>query len=256
MSLPMTLPPPAMPTPARPTPALPSPPRRQTPIDRLFRGALVAVSRLAGVRIRVARSAAERADAEAVAAAVLGERRGRVPPSLRSIGARYDAMATTLVAYDEGRPVGTMTLYLPTDSSRTVESAPLRLPDGIEPRDVVDIGRLAVLPSHRGGARLVLLGLLGAAQRFSERAGRRWWVGMTSPKLVEVFRRLNPTARPLPRALVDERPAAVVLYWIAYREGAARELAPFIMANAGASPVRILTRHCARLLRGRLSRGR
>lgn len=233
------------------TPAPVTAPCRRTGLERACAGGLVAISRLTGLRVRIARTPAALDDADAVAAAVLGDRRATMPLELRHIEARYARMSTTLVAYHRGRPVGALTLYLPTDSSRTIESAPLRLPDGIRPWQVVDIGRLAILPSHRGGNRLVLLGLLEAAQRISIETGRPWWVGMTSPGLFDVFGRLNPTVRELPLAFSDRRSPALLRYWSIYREGGGARR-PFILDVTRSSASEVVPAHLARLLRRRL----
>lgn len=229
-------------------------PRALTWGDRLFRRGLGVLNRVLGIRVVWARDAHAQMHADAVARTVLGER--RVPPDLRHIDARYGRMAVTLVAYHRRTPVGTLTLYLPGSSSRTLESAPLRLPAGVRPWQMVDIGRLAVLPEHRGGARLVLLGLLAVAQRFTEQAGRTYWVGMTHPSLLRVFEALNPTVRPLETTVDDRRPDALVRYWRSYRRGVSPAPAPFILVANGASPRTLLTRHACRLLRARLRGGR
>ena len=223
-------------------------------VDRLFRRGLEAVNLLAGIRVGRCRSAEDEMEAEAVVQAVMGDRRANIPRSVRHIERRYARMAVTFVARHRGRPVGTLTLYAPTTHSRTVQSAALELPEGVRPWQVLDIGRLAVLPEYRGGARLALLGLLAAAQRFSERAGRTYWVGMTSPGLVRAFRALNPTLRLLEPAAEDRRSPLLVRYWVAYRAGSNTTLVPFILASAGASPYRLLSRHAARLVRARLTR--
>lgn len=226
-------------------------PRRLTVADRAALLTLRAVRRLAGVRIVFARTPVARADAEAVLAAVAGPP-APIPADLTDLHRRYADMAYTFVAYVGRRPVGTMTLYLPVTRSRTVDSAPVVLPAGVHPRDVIDIGRLAILPEHRGGARLVMLSLLDAAHDFSRRIGRTWWVGMTAAGLVSVFNRLNHTTRPLRLAGVDRRPGPLVRYWRAYRGGRGTDgLAPFILEVDQTVPSRVIGEAFAAALRRR-----
>ncbi len=229
--------------------------KRLTLADRLCLLALAAAQRVRGVRIDRVESPADVRDAAQVLDAVFGPRPAP-PPELAHIEARYAAMAVTFIARVRGRPVGTLTLYVPQTSSRTVESVAVDLPDGLRPVDVIDIGRLAILPAHRGGARLVLLGLLAAADAFSRRIARTWWIGVSRPPLVAAFRRLNPTTRPLPLAAVDARAPEVMRYWAHYRgaDPAARE--PFIISTGGTRPSRVVTRHAAVALRGLLRRRR
>jgi hypothetical protein len=68
-----------------------------------------------------------------------------------------------------------------------------------------EIGRLAILPEHRGGSRVVMVGLLREMLVWSKDHGIAHLFSGSTPKLFRVYRRYNATARLL-EAPVDPVP--------------------------------------------------
>ena len=208
-------------------------------LDHRMRRGLDLFSGMAGYKLVIG---APRQDADAVFTEVCGPR-PPIPPELNHLRERYDNAETIIVAYYRGRPVGTVSMYTMHGGGRTLEAFPTQLPRGVSADDVLDIGRLLIRKEHRGGSRLALLGLLNAATHFSTASTRTFWVGVTSLKLLQLFRYMNPTAQQLP--IVDNRPEATELqrYWDAYRGGPPKDVLPFIMRHDGAVPRAVIGRH-------------
>ncbi len=181
---------------------------------------------------------------------------GREPPSipddLREVEHRYVRGAAVFVARYRGRPVGVLTMFEPRSRSRTTDAMAVKLPDGVGLEQVLDIGQLAVVREHRGGARFAMLSLLAAVQRYTQQVGRIYWVGATSPGLVGVFRSMNPTLALLEEDSRREYDEASSRYWQIYRGGEQRPLEAFIMEANCASPTAIVTGHALKRLRARM----
>ena len=230
-------------------------PTTYLPIDRVMRNALDTTAAVVGYKVV---TDAPRADADQVFHAVDGPRPA-FPADVAWVAEHYARQEHIFVSYFRGEPVGTLSLFQPDHECRTLSSSGCALPAGVTTDDVLDIGRLVIARGHRGGARFTMLCLLAAAQRFSQKAGRIFWIGNTPASLVEVFRGLNPTVRllaPAPRASSkgDASPAAsgdddVHRYWAAYRDLNHRPLVSFILRPDGGAPSTVLSHHMSQRVR-------
>lgn len=97
---------------------------------------------------------------------------------------RYDAHSTLLTARHRGRVVGTARLIPAALGTQILDQYAVRLPSEVDLAKTAELGRFAVDPDHRGGARFPALGLFRAALLSSEAAGVQWWIGNASKSFI------------------------------------------------------------------------
>lgn len=118
-----------------------------------------------------------------------------VPPEAAAYGARYDDATVWIIARHRGRPVGVMGLVDVSRASIALELGRRVLPSDLDPARTREIARLAILPAWRGGAQIVMVGLLREMLRWSLDHGVVHLIGGAAPALFGVYARFNPTAR-------------------------------------------------------------
>jgi hypothetical protein len=186
------------------------PPASRTLFANAFDGAAMGVfpwvARAFGYTYRVGRTLDLQHDGRSVIQAVWGAK-GLLPPTdLASFGARYDAGMTWIVAYKRGKAVGSMGLLDMRVASVALDYGRRLRPPGLDLATTREICRLAILPKHRGGAQLVMVGLLREMLAWSVRNGIVRLFSGSTEQLFNVYRRFNPTARIIdpPRDLSED----------------------------------------------------
>ena len=184
--------------------ARPAPPQRQRWWGRAAMALLPRALSLLGYTFRAGRGPEHVADAEAVLDAVWSA------PSAESAAHRsYLEAPTWILGYRHGQPIACMGLYDVRERSFSLNHLGARPPRGMDPATYRDLSRLAIVPSARGGARVVMLGLLHGMARWCRDQGVTHILAISVPSLFPVFERYNPSARrvtlepaaePLPRS--------------------------------------------------------
>ena len=148
-----------------------------------------------GYTFRVGTEAALADDARSVLSTVWSLKGVSIPPGAAVYGERYERATTWIIAYHGGRPVGTMGLLDMRIASVALDYGQNQAPPWL-PLDVTrEIARLAILPEHRGGPGLVMLGLLREMLVLTERLGIVHLFAGSTAALYHVYRRYNATAR-------------------------------------------------------------
>jgi hypothetical protein len=206
------------------------------------------VARASGYTFRTGTSVDLRDDGRAVLAAVWGEK-GLLPPkNVASYAERYDGATTWIVAYHRNRPVGVMGLLDMRVASITLDLERRLAPRALDLATTREIGRLAIVKGHRGGAQTVMIGLLREMLAWSK-ANRieRLFAGSVG-RLYEVFSRFNPSARlidapPDPGA---EDPVRFEYFAKIRAYGKTSGSVMYTFDVAGASPWRVVSEFLAR----------
>ncbi len=118
-------------------------------------------------------------------------------PEPAEVHRMYLQTATWVLAYRRGQPVGCMGLYDVREISFTLNYLGARWPQGLQPARYRDLARLAIVPSARGGASVVMLGLLHEMVARCRSEGATHILAISVPSLFGVFARFNPSARPI-----------------------------------------------------------
>lgn len=175
----------------------------QTLFDATAMGSYPAVAALAGYTFRVGVGPRLEEDGKSVHASVWGARPEVLPPAdVRDFGERYDRGTTWIVCYRGEKPVGVMGLLDMRIGSIALDIHNCLPPPNLDLRTTREICRLAILPEHRGGAQLVMVGLLREMLAWSKANGIVKLFSGSTERLYRVYSRFNPSAR-----LVDPPPA-------------------------------------------------
>lgn len=171
--------------------------------------------------------------------------KGIAPPDdVAHIGARYDEACTWIVAYHRGRPVGVMGMLDMRVASISLDYSRRSAPPDLDLATTRELGRLGIVPDHRGGAQTVMVGLLREMLEWSVENGvERLFAGSTE-QLDRVYRRFNPTAALVdPPAAPAEHPDKTRYFEAMRVYGGAGVLYTFEVA--GASPWGVFSRYLA-----------
>jgi hypothetical protein len=220
----------------------------QSLVARLFNRAALAVlpwiARPLGYTFRIDTGAEIAAEARSVLAAVWKAQGVSIDPEAASYGERYDRATTWIVAYHRGKPVGVMGLLDMRIASVALDYGGLAAPPDL-PLDVTrEIGRLAILREHRGGAHVVMLGLLFAMLRWSQENGIEHLFSGSTAKLFRIYRRYNATAR-LVAAPPDPAPNPARDRYFAPLRAYGGEGVVYTFSVQGATPFAVLCRTLA-----------
>ena len=223
--------------------------------DGLAMGVYPSVARIFGYSFCVGSSEALRHDAHLVLAGVWGDKGVRPPADLAWVGERYDRAATWIVAYhgrgQARRPVGVMGLLDMRVASIGLDCSKRRCPDGMDLERTREIGRLAILKEHRGGIQTVMVGLLREMLHWSRQNGIELLFSASVPRLFEVYRRFNPTAKLLDCEPVADEDPVMSRYFAPVREyGGLGVLYTFEVR--GASPWSVFSTYLMRIVPRRL----
>jgi hypothetical protein len=153
------------------------------------------VARVFGYQIKVGADESLERDAKTVHRAVWSEK-GLLPPDeLASFGRRYDDATTWVVAYHRGKPVGVIGLLDLRIASINLDFESCLMPEELDLATTRELGRLAILPEHRGGAQLVMAALLLEMVRYCYDNEIETLFSGSVRRLFAVFARYNPSAR-------------------------------------------------------------
>ena len=245
------------PVPFSTAPSVALAPRGKPLAVALFDGAAMGVypslARLFGYRFRVGNTPALAADAARVIAAAWGKSGiAPPPPDVADYGDRYaQAVDTWIVAYHRGEPVGSMALLDMRRASLSLELGNKRVPAQLDLDVTREIARLAIVPAHRGGSQMVMVGLLREMLAWSVENGVVTLFSGSRPPLFRVYERFNPTAR---LVVPDDNHASEeprrARYFAALRAAGGASGVHFTFEVAGASPWNVFSR----FLTGRLRR--
>lgn len=128
--------------------------------DRAAMGFYPFVARAFGYTFRVGTGQELLQDGRRVLRAVWSEKVALPPPEVASYGERYDRATTWIVAYHRRQPVGVMGLLDMRIASMSLDYKGRLVPPDLDLSTTREIGRLGILREHRGGAQLVMVGLL------------------------------------------------------------------------------------------------
>jgi hypothetical protein len=217
--------------------------------DRVALAALPWIARALGYTFRVGTDAQLAADAHRVLSTVWKQKGVSPDPDAASYAERYDRATTWIVAYRGRRPVGVMGLIDMRVASVALDYGGQKAPPGL-PLDVTrEIGRLAILREHRGGARAVMLGLLCNMLVWSQENGVELLFSGSTPALFRVYRRYNATARLL-TAPRDPVPNPARDRYFAPLRAYGGEGVLYTFEVAGATPFAVFSRTLAGLRPG------
>lgn len=158
------------------------------------------LARTLGYTVRVGEDCAE--DGRTVLRSVWGALGVAPPAEVAWVGQRYDHATTWIVAYRGGRPVGVFGLLDVRLASVSLDYDRRLLPLAIDPSTTRELGRLAILPGHRGGRSVVMVALLREMLHWCKANGITTLFAGSTRRLFDVYARYNPTAR-----LVDTLPS-------------------------------------------------
>lgn len=210
------------------------------------------VARAFGYTFRVGTESNLKQDGRSVLRAVWSEKVPLPPPEVASYGDRYDRATTWIVAYHHHRPVGVMGLLDMRIASMSLDYEGRLAPTSLDLTTTREIGRLAILREHRGGAQLVMVGLLREMLAWAKSSGIvRLFSGSTA-KLYRVYRRFNATARllkPLPPIDPEQNPTKDRFFANLRAYGGDTLL--FTFDVAGASPWSVFSRFLRSLVHAR-----
>jgi hypothetical protein len=99
------------------------------------------------------------------------------------------------VAYHRGRAVGVLGVVDMRIASMALDYGCRIAPLSLRLDRTREMGRLAILPEHRGGAQLVMVGLLHRAYLYLQALGIVLCFSGSIPALYEAYRRFAPTLR-------------------------------------------------------------
>jgi hypothetical protein len=238
-----------MPVPARVSAAeLPS----RTIVARLFdRAALAAypwIARVFGYTFRIGTGVAIEDDARGVLSTVWRAKGVSPAPEVAWYADKYDRATTWIVAYHGGRPVGVMGLLDMRIASMALDYGGQKAPSEL-PLDLTrEIGRLGILPKYRGGARMVMIGLLREMLVWAQANGVVHLFSGSTLALYRVYRRYNATAR-LVAAPADPVPNPARDQYFAPLRAYGGEGVVYTFQVAGATPFPVFTRTLAGLLK-------
>ena len=218
--------------------------------DATAMGAYPVLARGLGYEFRVGASDELRCDARAVVKAAWAAKGIAPPAEVAHVAERYDAASTWIVAYHRGSPVGAMGMLDMRIASIALDYSRRVAPPDLDLATTRELGRLAIVPQHRGGARTVMVGLLREMLHWSKSNGiERLFAGSTEA-LYRVYRGFNPTARLVDPPPAGAEPADKARYFEAMRAyGGAGALYTFEVA--GASPWGVFSRFLTGELRSK-----
>jgi hypothetical protein len=220
--------------------------------DGLAMSMYPSVARLFGYTFQVGSTTELRADAKRVLQSVWAPLGVKIPEDVAWVGERYVEAATWIVAYHRGQPVGVMGLYDSRVASPNLEYGRCQAPSGLDLARTREIARLAIQREHRGGAQLVMVGLLREMLRLSLEGGTELLLTSATGPLFRVYRRFNPTARKVDApALAQPEPPEFARYFESPRAVTGAQVL-FTFEVAGARPWDVFSR----FLRGTLRRAR
>lgn len=107
---------------------------------------------------------------------------------------RYLDAPTWLLTYRHGEPIACMGLYDVRELSFSLNHLHAAAPADMDPATYRDLSRLAIVPSARGGAQLVMIGLLREMALWCKDHGVTHILSISVPSLFPVFERYNPSA--------------------------------------------------------------
>jgi hypothetical protein len=151
--------------------------------------------RAAGLRMQVGTSA-ELAEAGHEVLAEVWRAKGVTPAAgARSYGERYDRATTWIVAFDGTRPVGVMGLLDMRIASMALDYGNHTVPRWLDLTTTREIGRLAILPRHRGGGQAAMTALVLTMYRQALSMKLEKLFSGSTLSLFHMYRRFNPTGR-------------------------------------------------------------
>jgi hypothetical protein len=200
-----------------------------------------ALARLIGYTFRVGTSDELKRDGKSVLAAVWGANGLTPPADVASFGEKYDPGTNWIVAYRRGRPVGVMGLLDMRTASVALDYVNCRPPFHLDLNRTLEICRLAILPTFRGGAQTIMVGLLREMLHWSKANGIEKLFSGSTEKLFQVYRRFNPTARLITAPPASAEDPVQTRYYAGLREyGGAGVIYTFDVE--GASPWNVFSR--------------
>lgn len=215
--------------------------------DRAAMGLMPLVARAFGYTFRVGADEALARDARGVLRAVWSAKGVHPPADVAWYGERYDAATTWIVAYHGGHAIAVMGLLDMRIASMALDYGNRLAPSGLALDTTREIGRLAILPEHRGGARVVMVGLLIEMLAWSLAHGIETLFAGSVPSLYRVYQRYNPTARLVYTPLAPSEPLVKARYFAPLRAYGGKDVV-YTFSVAGATPSSVLTRCLAALL--------
>jgi hypothetical protein len=225
----------------------PSPPDLARLFDRGMLGAFPWIARGLGYSFRVGTQPSLEADAKKVLSAVWQAKRVAMAPEAARYAERYDPATTWIVAYHRGSPVGVMGLLDMRIASVALDDGGQKAPPSLPLKVTREIGRLAILPEHRGGSRVVMLGLLREMLVWSVEHGIEQLFSGSTPALFQVYKRYNATAR-LVAAPLDPVPSPERDRYFAPLRAYGGEGVVYTFDVAGATPFQVFSRTLAGLV--------
>lgn len=219
--------------------------------DRAAIGAYTAIARAFGYQIRIGLDDTLERDANRVNAEVWNEKGVKPPADLASFGERYNrAVSVWFVVYSGTRPVGAMALLDMRVASVALDYERCAAPPSLDLERTREIGRLAILPEHRGRGQIVLAGLCLEMYLWCRDNGIHMLFSGATPKLFRMYQRFNASARLItaPRLPVEDPTKA--RYFEAIRRYGG-EGCIFTFEVAGGAPWEVV----ARMLATRLGLG-
>jgi hypothetical protein len=164
-----------------------------------------------------------------------------IPDEVAWVGERFMNTATWIVAYHRARPVGVMGLFDPREASPNMMYNRVCVPPNLDLSRTREIARLAILREHRGGAQLVMVGLLREMLRIALEANIRWLLTSSTEALLRVYRRFNPTARIVETVPVEFELPEVTRYFASPRAVTGPQVL-FTFEVEGARPWEVFSR--------------
>jgi hypothetical protein len=209
-----------------------------------------AVARLAGYTFRVGSTPDLARDGKQVHATVWGPGDTSLPSEVTAYKNRYDPGMTWIVCYSGDTPVGVMGLLDMRVGSVSLDLHNCLPPPSLDLATTREICRLSILPGHRGGAQLVMVGLLREMLQWSKANGIATLFSGSKESLFRVYRRFNPSARLIVAPPAGAEDPIQAQHYEALRRVAAKEGVLYTFDVDAASPWSVFSR----FLTGRLRR--
>jgi hypothetical protein len=216
--------------------------------DAVILGIFPLIARGFGYGFRVGTNDEIRRDARSVLGAVWRAKGVKPAADVAWYGERYDRATTWVVAYRGAEPVGVMGIVDMRIASIALDYGRRIAPRGLRLGVTRELGRLAILPAHRGG--LVMVGLLINMYAWVSAQGIALLFSGSTPALFRVYERYNPTARLVQTETELFEDHVQERYFAPLRAYGGRDVV-YTFEVAPASPFAVLARFLSGLVRRR-----
>lgn len=136
------------------------------------------------------------------------ERKYSLPKECLDWNNKNQENAISFIAYFKNTPVGTVSLYDPSQTNRLYAGFGIN-EDGVH----FEIGSLAIKKEFRDGQMFVFLGLIGAITEYSYKNSVKHWMSISSKNLYRTLRKFNKEIKMVPASTENGKEKfAIMLY--------------------------------------------